>query len=195
MDELWHGPVADSFESHPVIATHQRGSHRNRYITDPEHAPTYLEDQAGLWSRAYFLRQAAKAGPGTVTALTRLLDAKTIEAQGFRSCMNILDLGKRGGRQLLEQACRRLTDEDTHRQISYTAIKHRLTLLRAEQDQRPTTTGSGPRFEPDGDTASSSRTRDTSRAHLAGAAAFSLDALTRPTRPTDAERAEGVDRV
>lgn len=118
-----------------------------------------------------------------------------IEAQGYRSCMNILDLGKRGSRLLLEQACQQALEEDPYRQISYTAIKHRLTLLRAEQDQRPTTTGSGPRFEPDGDTASSSRTRDTSRAHLAGAAAFSLDALTRPTRPTDAERAEGVDRV
>jgi hypothetical protein len=109
--------------------------------------------------------------------------------------MNILDLGKRGDRHLLEQACQQVCEEDPYRQISYTAIKHRLTMLRADQDQRPTTTGSRPRLEPHGDTASSSKARDTSRAHLAGAEAFSLDALTRPTRPTDAERAEGVDRA
>jgi hypothetical protein len=61
---------------------------------------------SGLWTRGYFLRQASKVGPGTVAALTRLLDGKVIEAQGYRSCMNILDLGKRGSRVLLEQACR-----------------------------------------------------------------------------------------
>ena len=182
-------------EGGEVIATHQEGARRGSYVTDTAHAPAKYEGMQGLWTRAYFLRQAGKVGPGCVAALTRLLDGKVIEAQGFRSCMNILDLGKRGSRLLLEQACQQALEEDPYRQISYTAIKHRLTLLRAEQDQRPTTTGSGPRFEPDGDTASSSRTRDTSRAHLAGAAAFSLDALTRPTRPTDAERAEGVDRV
>ena len=172
-----------------VIATHQRGSHRNRYITDPEHAPTYLEDQAGLWSRAYFLRQAAKAGPGTVTALTRLLDAKTIEAQGFRSCMNILDLGRRGGRKLLEQACRRLTDEDTHRQISYTAVKHAIAVIRAEQDARPS---ADPEAWVRTDPSPSPRPpagRDTSRAHLAGISAFTLDNLISPSQGIEGDNA------
>jgi hypothetical protein len=77
-----------------------------RYVTDPEHAPAHAEAVSGLWTRGYFLRQASKVGPGTVAALTRLLDGKVIEAQGYRSCMNILDLGKRGSRVLLEQACR-----------------------------------------------------------------------------------------
>ena len=171
------GDKLDVLADGEVIATHQRGKHRNRYVTDPEHAPTYLEDQARLWSRAYFLRQAAKAGPGTVTALTRLLDSKTIEAQGFRSCMNILDLGKRGNRLLLEQACRRLTDGDAPRQISYTAVKHAIAAIRAEQDARPS---ADPEAWARADTPPSSRPpagRDTSRAHLAGISAFTLDNL------------------
>ncbi|MBL5974491.1 MAG: IS21 family transposase [Candidatus Leucobacter sulfamidivorax] len=171
------GDTLDVLADGEVIATHQRGRHRNRYVTDPGHAPAYLEDQAGLWTRAYFLRQAAKAGPGTVTALTRLLDSKTIEAQGFRSCMNILDLGKRGNRGLLELACRRLTDGDPHRQISYTAVKHAIAAIRAEQNARPTT---DPEAWARADTPPSSRPpagRDTSRAHLAGISAFSLDNL------------------
>ena len=62
--------------------------------------------------RGYFLRQAARTGPNTVEALTRLLDSKKIEAQGFRACMNILSLGKGDNRPLLEQACQTLcTDE------------------------------------------------------------------------------------
>ena len=52
--------------------------------------------------------------------------------------MNILELGQRAGRVLLEQACRGLIDEDPHRQISYTAVKHRITALRASLDARPT---------------------------------------------------------
>ncbi len=162
-----------------IIATHQLGSRRNGYVTCPEHAPAHAEAVSGLWTRGYFLRQASKVGPGTVAALSQLLDGKVIEAQGYRSCMNILDLGGRGSRVLLEQACRGLVDEDPHRQITYTAVKNRITALRASADARPTTTDGdilgGIVASPTG--VAAPRRRDTSRAHLAGAGAFSLDAL------------------
>lgn len=103
-----------------------------------------------------------------------------IEAQGYRSCMNILDLGKRGDRVLLEQACRQLVDEDPHRQISYTAVKHRITALRAGLDARPTVSDDIPGGIVASPMVGAPGRRDTSRAHLAGAGAFSLDALTRP---------------
>lgn len=173
-----------------IIAAHQQGRHRNGYVTDPEHAPPHYESVAGLWTRGYFLRQGAKVGPATVAALTRLLDGKAIEAQGYRSCMNILELGKRasGNRVLLEAACCELVDEDPHRLITYTAVKHRISALRAEGGQRPTTSSSSP-GSGGGITASAARAgtdgRDTSRAHLAGAKAFSLDALTTSDRRTD----------
>lgn len=174
------GDIIDVLADGEIIATHQRGPRRNGYVTDPEHAPAHHDAVSGLWTRGYFLRQAAKVGPGTVAALTRLLDGKTIEAQGYRSCMNILDLGKRGNRLLLEQACRQLTEEDPYRQISYTAVKHRITGLRAEHDRRPTTiTVSDTGRVVTTATATPPASRDTSRAHLAGAGAFSLDALTR----------------
>ena len=172
-----------------IIAAHQQGRHRNGYVTNSEHAPPHHESVAGLWTRGYFLRQAAKVGPGTAAAITRLLDGKAIEAQGYRSCMNILDLGKRAStnRVLLEQACRGLLEEDPNRPVTYSSVKHRMSVLRAEADQRPTTTSGGggagggggggdmPVPRPDGAGAAG---RDTSRAHLAGAKAFSLGALT-----------------
>jgi transposase len=163
-----------------IIAAHQQGRHRNGYVTDPEHAPPHYESVTGLWTRGYFLRQAAKVGPATVAALTRLLDGKAIEAQGYRSCMNILDLGKRASenRVLLEAACRELVDEDPHRPITYTAVKHRMSALRADADQRPTTTSGGAGGGGGAITPAPRTGRDTSRAHLAGAKAFSLDALT-----------------
>ena len=171
------GEQIDVLSGGEIIATHVLGSRRNGYVTDPEHAPAHAETVSGLWTRGYFLRQASKVGPGTVAALTRLLDGKVIEAQGYRSCMNILDLGGRGSRVLLEQACRGLVDEDPHRQITYTAVKHRITALRAGLDARPTVSSEAGIVVTSPAGVAAPRRRDTSRAHLAGAGAFSLDAL------------------
>lgn len=171
------GEQIDVLSGGEIIATHQLGPRRNGYVTDPEHAPAHAEAVSGLWTRGYFLRQASKVGPGTVTALTRLLDGKVIEAQGYRSCMNILDLGGRGSRLLLEQACRQLVDEDPHRQISYTAVKNRITALRASLDARPTVSENASGVSSGSPVIGAPRQRDTSRAHLAGAGAFSIDAL------------------
>lgn len=154
----------------------------------PSNAPAHAEAVSGLWTRGYFLRQASKVGPGTVAALTRLLDGKAIEAQGYRSCMNILDLGKRGSRVLLEQACRGLVDEDPHRQITYTAVKNRITALRAGLDARPTTDGDIIGGIVTSPTVGAPGRRDTSRAHLAGAGAFSLDALRSAGDQTEGRR-------
>ena len=140
-------------------------------MTDPGHGPTYFAESQGLWTRAYFLRQAGKAGPATVAALTRLLDSRKIEAQGFRPCMNILQLGARGKRHLLEEACTRLI-ADEHRQISYTGVKHAIAAIRAEREGRPTV-GAPPGAPPSGRV----KQRDTTGAHLAGPGAFSLEAL------------------
>ena len=171
------GSQLDVLADRQVIASHQVGTTRNAYVTDPAHAPAFAADSEGLWTRGYFVRQAAKVGPATVTALEHLLDARRIEAQGFRACMNILDLGKRGNRLLLEQACQALITADPPRSVSYTAVKHQLALVRAALDARPRTMSAADSAPP---VAGSEMfaPRDTSGAHLAGAAAFRLDALT-----------------
>ena len=171
------GERVDVLAQGEIIATHHLGQKRGEYVTNPEHAPAFLAETTGLWTRAYFLRQGAKVGPGCVAVLERVLNQKSIEAQGFRSCMNILDLGKRSGRQLLEQACRQLTEEDPPRQISYTSVKHTIAAIKAEENERPGTLAS-PQRRPGSMTAGPVVHRDTSRAHLSGPEAFSLQALT-----------------
>ena len=130
------GTRLDILAAGDIIASHRVSTKKHSYVTDAEHAPASQGNTTGLWPRGYFLRQAAKTGPGTVQALTRLLDAKKIEAQGFRACMNILSLGKGDNRPLLEQACQTLC-ADQRRTISYTAIKHQLTAVRAQAKRRP----------------------------------------------------------
>lgn len=180
-----------------IIAEHARGVRRYSYVTNPDHAPVGYQDTSLLWTRAYFLRQASKIGPATVQAITRLLDQKKIEAQGFRSCMNILALGKGLNRSLLERACQDLC-ADPRASISYTSVKHRITVLRAEAAGRPTVD-----TRPLQPSCPSSQTvqeqqdpvalvRDTSKAYLAGASAFSLAALTGTTEATGTKQ-QGED--
>ena len=99
------------------------------------------------------------------------------EAQGYRSCQNILALGK-SDKQLLERACGQLVSEQTRRAISYTAVKQRLAALRAQAAARPTTAA-----EPAtaASVAPPAGQRDTTGAHLAGPEQFSLSALTGAT--------------
>lgn len=168
-----------------IVATHQRGTRRHGFVTDPAHAPEGYEDTSVLWTRAYFLRQAAKVGPHTVTALTRLLDRLKIEAQGYRACMNILGLGKGNNRRLLELACGELCAQGERTPISYTAIKNRMAALRAAHAGRPVATGPGAGLPPPA--ARTIGNRDTSGAHLGGISQFSLEALNRPAGSGDAK--------
>jgi hypothetical protein len=102
------------------------------------------------------------------------------EAQGYRSCQNILALGK-SDKQLLERACGQLVSEQTRRAISYTAVKQRLAALRAQAAARPTTAA-----EPAtaASVAPPAGQRDTTGAHLAGPEQFSLAALTGGPSPS-----------
>ena len=77
--------------------------------------------------------------------------------------------------------------------MSYTAVKHTITVIKTEQDQRPTTEPAS--MIGAGAPASSHQRvigRDTTGAHLAGLSAFSLEALTRPTSDTAAQEVTDV---
>lgn len=158
-----------------VIASHTVSDRRGSFVTDPDHVPAQHLQTSDLWTRAYFVRQAHKIGPNTVAAIGTLLDSRRIEAQGYRSCQNILSLGRGEAKPLLEQACGQLIDEGTTRAISYTAVKQRLAAVRAQAAARPSTESAAPpAAEPI--TPPTGR-RDTTGAHLAGPEQFSLAAL------------------
>ena len=161
-----------------IIAEHTVADAKHVFITDPDHAPAHHRAASGLWIRAYFERQAHKIGPATVEAITRVLNRQRIEAQGYRTCQNILGLakGSTDNKRLLEQACQELIARDTDRLISYTSVKQQLAALRAQAAARPTT-GATKTGTQRGPTPLGSGPRDTRGAHLAGPDRFSLDAL------------------
>lgn len=177
------GPTLTVMAGGEVIASHAVSGRRHAFVTDPDHVPAQHLQSSDLWSRAYFVRQAHKIGPHTVAAISEVLDRQRIEAQGYRSCQNILAMARGDNKMLLERACGQLVSETSRRAISYTAVKQRLAALRAQAAARPTTTAAPP--------ATTTRLapppgrRDTTGAHLAGPEQFSLAALTgRPSTST-----------
>lgn len=170
------GSTLSVLADNEVIATHQVSPRTGTYVTDTDHEPDYFAEYKNLWSRTYFLRQGAKIGPATRQALEDLLDSKAIEAQAFRPCRNILDLGKtHTNAEVLEAACAQLiSDTGRRRAISYTAVKNTMARVRAAADQRPTTR---PPLAPSRPMTVTGR--DTTTAHLAGPEAFSMEAIMR----------------
>ncbi|MBB1031441.1 IS21 family transposase [Dietzia sp. SLG310A2-38A2] len=171
------GPTLTVMASGEVIASHAVSGRRHSFVTDPDHVPAQHLQSSDLWSRAYFVRQAHKIGPHTVTAISEVLDRQRIEAQGYRSCQNILALARGDNKQLLERACGQLVSETSRRAISYTAIKQQVAALRTQAAARPTTTATTPPATATPVAVSPGR-RDTTGAHLAGPEQFSLAALT-----------------
>ena len=171
------GPTLTVMAGGEVIASHAVSGRRHSFVTDPDHVPAQHLQSSDLWSRAYFVRQAHKIGPHTVAAISEVLDRQRIEAQGYRSCQNILALARGDNKMLLERACGQLVSETSRRAISYTAVKQQLAALRTQAAARPTTTqpavaATTDRLEPP------PGRRDTTGAHLAGPEQFSLAALT-----------------
>lgn len=171
------GPTLTVMAGGEVIASHAVSGRRHSFVTDPDHVPAQHLQSSDLWSRAYFVRQAHKIGPHTVAAISEVLDRQRIEAQGYRSCQNLLALGRGENKMLLERACGQLVSETSRRAISYTAVKQQLAALRTQAAARPTTTqpavaATTDRLEPP------PGRRDTTGAHLAGPEQFSLAVLT-----------------
>jgi len=161
-----------------IIAEHTVPDAKHVFITDVDHAPAHHRTASGLWTGAYFVRQAHKIGPATVEAINQVLHRQRIEAQGYRTCQNILHLAKGSTekKRLLEQACQELIAQDTGRLISYTSVKQHLAALRAQAAARPTT-GAAKTGTQRTATPLATGPRDTRGAHLVGPDRFNLDAL------------------
>lgn len=117
--------VLDGNES---ICEHPRLTGRKgQYSTLPEHVPPQHRDIDGLWSRRRFTDRASSIGPAAVTVIQQILDAQTIEAQGYLTCQNILDgLGK-NNRERLEAACQDLLNRRAH--PTYTTLKRLMAAI------------------------------------------------------------------
>jgi len=98
--------------------------------TLPEHRPVahqkYLE-----WTPSRIIRWASDAGPSTGQLARHILDKRPFPEQGYRSCLGLIRLGDRYGKERLESACRRALFFGTN---TYKSVK---SILEKGLDRAP----------------------------------------------------------
>lgn len=120
------------------VASHRRDDRPGRHSTYTEHMPKnhrkYLE-----WSSSRILRWARTMGEATRQVVETLLASRKHPEQAYRSCLGILRLGKRFGKDRLEAACQRAIDIHGESYKSVRSIlEHGLDKIPVEQDGKET---------------------------------------------------------
>lgn len=112
------------------IASHPRSYLVGGYTTCREHMPAshqrYLE-----WTPSRIVNWAAATGPATAELVAKVLEMRPHPEQGFRSCLGIINLGKRFGTPRVEAAAKRAL---AIRSYSYTSVK---SILERGLDSKP----------------------------------------------------------
>ena len=88
------------------IASHRRSRKRGLHTTVPEHMPKAHRAHS-QWSPSRLIRWGQTIGPQTGALIAAILESRPHPEQGYRSCLGILRLEKRYGRDRLELACAR----------------------------------------------------------------------------------------
>lgn len=98
--------TVECFLNSQRVALHPRSDRKAGHSTITEHMPK--SHRANLqWTPARFLQWALEIGPHTRDLVQQLLANRPHPEMGFRSCLGLLSLEKKFGRQRLEAACER----------------------------------------------------------------------------------------
>jgi transposase len=91
------------------IACYRRSYHKNGHTTLQEHLSPGQQYYTRIkgYDREYFIARATAVGINTVNAITKILDQKIFVEQTYNSCLGLLRLGDKYGKDRLEAACQR----------------------------------------------------------------------------------------
>ena len=111
------------------IVTHTRSFVPGKHMTLPEHRPK--KHQNLEWTASRMVERGLVIGTSTAAALERIMESRKHPELGYRSCLGVLRLGERYGRERLETACRRAVALNA---CSYRRIK---SMLETGLDRQP----------------------------------------------------------
>ena len=115
-----------------VVAEHPRlAGRRGQHSTRPEDMPDRHREASSLWTRSYFERRAAEAGPEARALVPEALDPHPAGPQGHVPCPDMLSLAKGGRRDILEEACRMVNAAGAV--PSCTRARNAMSAIRAER--------------------------------------------------------------
>ncbi|MEI6297496.1 MAG: IS21 family transposase, partial [bacterium] len=98
--------VVEIYHEQKRIALHARTQIPHKYVTVKEHMPvnhTYSSD----WSPEYFVHWAERIGSSVKECIEQILKKKQYPEQSYRSCVGILSLSSKVGKERLNNACNR----------------------------------------------------------------------------------------
>jgi transposase len=98
--------TVELFHKGERVASHLRSYQRGRHTTIDDHMPKSHREHAE-WSPSRIISWAATIGSSTKALAEAILAERRHPEQGYRSCLGILRLGKRYGKERLEAACAR----------------------------------------------------------------------------------------
>lgn len=117
------------------VASHRLLLGKGKYSTLKEHRPASHQKHLE-WTPSRIVRWAAETGPKTAELTGTIMEQKPHPEQGYRSCLGLIRLGDRYGKERLEAACKRALHYNT---LSYKSVSSILKhgLDSKEQEQRP----------------------------------------------------------
>ena len=114
--------MVEIFSDNVRIALHQRDRRKYKYTTEKSHMPANHQFVNG-WSTDRFVKWASQMGGSIETFIELLLESKEHPQQAFKSCMGVLNLGKKYKPEDLEKVCKKAIEYNS---ISFRFIHNAL---------------------------------------------------------------------
>ena len=127
---IYSHSIVQVYNRYELIAEHQRQYSPYQYTTVQAHLPA-AHRFVKQWSADKFLEQAAKVGPSCQAYIRQVLDQRQHPEQSYKSCMGIMSLEKKFGKERLDKACKRAMDFEVY---TYQTIKN---ILQKGWDRLP----------------------------------------------------------
>jgi transposase len=130
LDVRLTGSIVEVFFHNKRVASHIRSYIKWGYTTLAEHMPKPHRDYAN-WTPERLIRWASETGKSTADLVAAILAKKIHPQQSFNSCLGIVTLDKKFGKERVEAACKRALAIGG---ISYKSVK---SILETGLDKKP----------------------------------------------------------
>ncbi len=108
-EEVWiraTGLTIEIFHNTQRVGSHVRSYNRGRHTTSDEHR-SVLHQKHARWTPERIVRWAQSIGANTALLIEKILTERKHPEHGYRSCLGIIRLEKKYGRERLDAACAR----------------------------------------------------------------------------------------
>lgn len=130
LDVRFTETTVECFHKSQRVASHVRSSLKGKHTTIPEHMPKAHREHAE-WSPQRLIDWAAGTGEATAAVVKEILGRRAYPEHAYRSCLGVLSLSKRFGKERLESASARAL---AIRGVNYKSIK---SILENNLDAKP----------------------------------------------------------